>query len=254
MKKIIFFATIFVMLKSIPAFAGIMSQEEIDQINMLRQIEAENEIARVKEAAEQKSQNELDAARKTADAFAEDVQRRRDAYEDWVDDQRVLAGLEPIYDDNKTDLTNENADVVTNTDESVVEDQLPDIEECANDTPDIIIPEEFDLFCRIVEAEAPSEGLKGKIMVANVILNRVASPYFPNTVSGVIMAPGQFSPVRSGKINRVVVTEETKIAVQNALNGESYAGAAMFFRSARRGSTFLGKNCIATSGGNNFYL
>lgn len=256
-----FVITVFVFLTTVPTFASSMTQEEIDAINAQKQLEAEQEIARVKAAAEETAQNELDAAAKTAEAFAEDVERRRDAYEDWVDDQRVLAGLEPIYEDDNEiavqdeeisyTVQNNNTDVVSEVNPIVIEETVENINVSSNGQLSL---GEYDLFCRIIEAEAPNEGLQGKIMVANVILNRVASPEFPNTITSVINAPGQFSPVRSGKINRVNVTEETKLAVNKALEGENYIGMAMYFKSAHRGNTFRGRNYIATSGGNNFFI
>ena len=88
---------------------------------------------------------------------------------------------------------------------------------------------ELELFRMIVQAEAGSEDLKGKILVANVILNRVKSPKFPNTIRGVVMAPGQFQPVTSGRIYSVKVSEQTKLAVDMALKGEDYSNGALYF-------------------------
>lgn len=69
---------------------------------------------------------------------------------------------------------------------------------------------DYNTLCRIVEAEAGGEDTVGKIMVANVILNRVAHSKFPDTVTEVVYASGQFSPVSSGKINRVKISSDTQ--------------------------------------------
>ncbi len=89
--------------------------------------------------------------------------------------------------------------------------------------------DDYNTLCRIVEAEASGEDLKGKIMVANVILNRVNHPSFPNTVRGVVYASGQFSPVSSGKIHQVSISSQTEEAVQRALAGEDYSCGALYF-------------------------
>ena len=88
---------------------------------------------------------------------------------------------------------------------------------------------ELELFRMIVQAEAGCEDLKGKILVANVILNRVKSTKFPNSIRGVVMAPGQFQPVTTGKIYTVKVSDETKLAVEMALQGEDYSDGALYF-------------------------
>lgn len=88
---------------------------------------------------------------------------------------------------------------------------------------------DYDTLCRIVEAEASGEDMVGKIMVANVILNRVAHEKFPDSVYEVVYAKGQFSPVSNGRINRVTPSGETKEAVERALSGEDYSNGALYF-------------------------
>ena len=88
---------------------------------------------------------------------------------------------------------------------------------------------DYNTLCRIVEAEASGEDMIGKIMVANVILNRVEHDRFPDTVYHVVYAKGQFSPVSNGRINRVKVSEETQEAVERALSGEDYSNGALYF-------------------------
>jgi len=96
------------------------------------------------------------------------------------------------------------------------------------------LPEDdYEILCRIVEAEAGGEDLNGRILVANVVLNRVKSKSFPNTVAGVVFQKNsgtfQFSPVRDGRYQRVKVTAETEEAVQRALLGEDYSQGALYF-------------------------
>lgn len=89
--------------------------------------------------------------------------------------------------------------------------------------------EERQILERIVEAEAGDQDLKGRILVANVILNRVRSERFPNSVKGVVFAHNQFSPVQNGSYYRVSVSEKTKTAVKKAMAGVDYSKGALYF-------------------------
>lgn len=76
---------------------------------------------------------------------------------------------------------------------------------------------DIDIFERCVQAEAGNQGLYGKCLVAAVILNRVDSDKFPNTISEVINERGQFAVVWNKSIDRVEVDDETKTACRIAL-------------------------------------
>lgn len=96
-----------------------------------------------------------------------------------------------------------------------------------------ITNEDYENLLRIVEAEAGGEDRKGKILVANVILNRVMDEQFPDTVTGVIFQEEegvcQFSPVRDGRFYSVKVSDETVEAVNAALYGEDQSDGALYF-------------------------
>lgn len=79
--------------------------------------------------------------------------------------------------------------------------------------------EELDLFFRLVEAEAGTEAMAGKMAVANVVINRVRDSRYPDTITEVIYQPYQFQPVSNGHINKTA-TAESKEAVLRALKGE----------------------------------
>ena len=79
--------------------------------------------------------------------------------------------------------------------------------------------EEFNLLCRLIEAEAKGESYQGKIAVANVVINRVKDSRFPNTITNVIYAPRQFSPVSNGAIYNTP-SEDSVNAATAALYGE----------------------------------
>lgn len=97
----------------------------------------------------------------------------------------------------------------------------------------VLSDEELEVLQRIVEAEAGSEDEDGKLLVANVVLNRVNSSRFPDTVSEVVFQQDggvtQFSPVASGRFYKVEISEETVSAVGRALMGEDISEGALFF-------------------------
>ena len=101
------------------------------------------------------------------------------------------------------------------------------------ENPTLMSDEDYDTLLRIVEAEAGSEDIKGRVLVANVIMNRVKSDDFPNTVTEVVWDNSdgvpQFSPTYDGRINEVTVSDETREAVKQALKGADYSEGALFF-------------------------
>ena len=80
---------------------------------------------------------------------------------------------------------------------------------------------------------AGTEDIKGRVLVANVIMNRISNDEFPDTVTDVVWdqryGVPQFSPTYDGKIYEVTVTDETKEAVKQALEGVDYSEGALFF-------------------------
>lgn len=93
--------------------------------------------------------------------------------------------------------------------------------------------EDYYSLLQIVEAEATGGDMKSKILVADVVLNRVKDERFPDKIYDVIWqqeggAP-QFSPTADGRIHSVTITDETIEAVDRALAGEDYSQGALFF-------------------------
>ena len=86
---------------------------------------------------------------------------------------------------------------------------------------------------RIVEAEAGDQDEIGRIMVANVIFNRVKSGKFPSTVKSVIFQNNgrtyQFEPVKNERIYDAIPSDTTINCVDRAINGEDYSQGALFF-------------------------
>lgn len=100
-----------------------------------------------------------------------------------------------------------------------------------------VTQQDIDVLMKIVEAEAGCEDRKGKLLVANVVINRVKNKSFPNSVKEVVYQKNekvtQFSPVSNGRINKVCISEETKEVVYSALRGEDASKGALFFMSRK---------------------
>ena len=100
-------------------------------------------------------------------------------------------------------------------------------------TPKMMSDTDYDTLLRIVEAEAGTEDIKGRVLIANVIMNRVKSEGFPNNIKDVVWeydnGVPQFSPTYDGTINTVTVSDETREAVKQAMEGVDYSEGALFF-------------------------
>lgn len=84
------------------------------------------------------------------------------------------------------------------------------------------IPNEYErkLLERLVECEAGGESMQGKIAVVNVVLNRIKSDDFPNSISKVIYQKNQFEPVVTGIIDSKTPSQDSIEAVKRAFLGE----------------------------------
>ena len=79
---------------------------------------------------------------------------------------------------------------------------------------------DLQLLARAINGEARGESYEGQVAVGAVILNRVKSSDFPNTIAGVIYQPGAFTAVADGQINVPIDEDSTVVkAAQDALNG-----------------------------------
>lgn len=89
--------------------------------------------------------------------------------------------------------------------------------------------DELHLLTRVVAAEAEGEPYEGQVAVAAVLINRVKSASFPNSVAGVIYQPLAFESVMNGHIWRVTNLQSAERAALAALNGWDPTYGALFF-------------------------
>jgi len=95
--------------------------------------------------------------------------------------------------------------------------------------------DDLTLLAALIQAEAGNQPYEGQLGVGAVVMNRVRSGAYPNSIAGVISAPGQFSPVANGQVAAIMASGpkgSCMQAAQAALNGETTVGAVTHFRRA----------------------
>lgn len=98
--------------------------------------------------------------------------------------------------------------------------------------------DELVLLAALIQAEGGNQPYEGQVAIGAVVMNRVRSPRYPNTIQGVISAPGQFGPAATGKVAQYMAAGPKAIcmqAAQAAINGETTVGTATSFRNVNSG-------------------
>ena len=89
---------------------------------------------------------------------------------------------------------------------------------------------DLQLMARAINGEARGESYEGQVAVGAVILNRVKSSQFPNTIAGVIYQSGAFTAVADGQINAPIDENSTVYkAAQDAMNGWDPTGGCIYY-------------------------
>ena len=89
---------------------------------------------------------------------------------------------------------------------------------------------DLQLMARAINGEARGESYEGQVAVGAVIMNRVKSSSFPNTIAGVIYEPGAFTAVSDGQINHPIAESSTVYkAAQDALNGWDPTNGCIYY-------------------------
>ena len=163
----------------------------------------------------------------------------------------------------ETEMTNEKLAAL-----AMAEVKKQDLELMANSTDHIvnyhgqrfaITEDDYQVLLKIVEAEAPDEDLKGKLLVANVVLNRLELGFGGDTISEVVFAKGQFEPVSNGRIFKVTPSDKTIEAVELALKGEDESKGALYFMArnlaSKKGKKWFDENLVFLfkHGGHEFF-
>ncbi|HWR20078.1 MAG TPA: spore cortex-lytic enzyme [Clostridia bacterium] len=110
------------------------------------------------------------------------------------------------------------------------------------------------LLAQLVYGEARGEPYKGQVAVAAVVLNRVDSPDFPNSLSGVIYQPGAFDAVADGQIN-LAPDENCIRAARDAINGIDPSGGCLYYYNPKTATNkwMLSKPVLLAIGNHSFF-
>lgn len=112
---------------------------------------------------------------------------------------------------------------------------------------------QFDMLARIIHAEAGGESLKGQVAVAAVILNRIRSGRFPETVTGNVFKPGEFESVSNGYIWAQPNAESYRAANLAVKGWDPTNGALYFFNPAKSSSRWIWtRNVVIVIGEHHF--
>ena len=127
-----------------------------------------------------------------------------------------------------------------------IKKMTPSVDEVINNTPIAYDTSDLAMVSAMIECEAANQPYEGKLAVGSVIVNRVNSPKFGNTIQSVLYAPSQFSPVASGRFAIVLArgaNAECTRAANEVLNGHITI-AALYFHvydsTVDKGGTIIG--------------
>ena len=110
--------------------------------------------------------------------------------------------------------------------------------------------QDVELLAKVISAEARGESYQGQVAVGAVILNRVAHPSFPDSLSGVIYQKGAFSCVNDSNWYQPT-SDSSKRAAQDALNGwDPTGGAIYYFNPAKTNDKFMHSRPVIKTIGN----
>ena len=196
------------------------------------------------------------------------VKCEEDIYEeDIVEDEEYIVYDENYNvvssDSNLQSLANLGTLVMEDTSLQTLESKGMDVETQSVATvkrkPMKVAGEQLKYLACLINAEAKGEPYKGKLAVANVVINRVKSKKYPNTIKKVIKQKSQFGPARKGSLNREIknynkgVYKRNKAAkaslkaANEALKGYNNVGGRFFFNGkryskARRNNIIIGNH------------
>ena len=112
---------------------------------------------------------------------------------------------------------------------------------------------DVELLARIINGEARGEPYTGQVAVGAVVLNRVKSPSFPNTIAGVIYQDGAFTAIVDGQIN-AGMQQSCYNAAKDALNGwDPTGGAVYYYNPATATSSWIWSRPVLTQIGNHVF-
>lgn len=112
---------------------------------------------------------------------------------------------------------------------------------------------DITLLARVIEGEAANEPLYGKVAVGAVILNRIKSSAFPNTLAGVVYQTHAFESVTNGQYTRPLTRESIDAARQAMAGWDPTGGAVFFWNPSKKVSAWIWSRQIISRIGNHVF-
>lgn len=191
------------------------------------------------EAAEETADAEEPVDADEEEQNAEDFEEDTEATEEDVTEEtsEEITTEEVVWEEETEEATTEEVieeeETEEATEETTEEVNAPAIQETVNRGAFSLSEEDITLIAAIVANEAGSEPYEGQVAVANVVLNRLLSGYWGNTISGVVYAPNQFDVVYSAGFKSYVESGAHGTSLQatlEAVSGTNNIGNRKSFR------------------------
>ncbi|NLJ59415.1 MAG: spore cortex-lytic enzyme SleB [Firmicutes bacterium] len=112
---------------------------------------------------------------------------------------------------------------------------------------------DYELLARVISGEARGEPYMGKVAVGAVVMNRVISPQFPSTISGVIFQDWAFTSVYDGQINYTPDPDSYRAAGEAMSGQDPTYGALYFYNPARVTSYWIFTRPVTTVIGSHYF-
>lgn len=213
--------------------------------NMLTEYETVRMLVEEEEVRLQREKAELDQLKVDAEAekskvagLVSQTSHNLDLYGDQIDQAEAEA---LAYEE---ELRKKEADIEAL--KKQIEEEKRKSQEALNatwrDISDVVFTEyDRKMIANIIYCEAGGEPYEGKLAVGAVVINRLLSSKYPDTVEGVITQPYQFSPVRSGRFALAMAQDKANAAcyraADEAMSGMTNVGSCLYFRTPIEGLT-----------------
>lgn len=113
---------------------------------------------------------------------------------------------------------------------------------------------EVYLLAKMIYAEARGETYTGQVAVGAVIMNRISSDIFPDTLAGVLYQDGQFTAVSDGQFDALTPDDTAKAAAYDAANGSDPTGGSLYYwNPAKASNAYLNAKTIIITIGNHVF-
>ena len=222
---------------ALQAEASEAAQNEIEEVQAAEEAaraEAEAKAAAEAQAAEEAARAEAEAKAAAEAQAAEEAARAEAEAKAAAEAQAAAEEAARLAAEAQAKAAEEAARIAAEAQAKAAEKAARIAAEAQAAQTAAISAEELKLLANIIYCEAGSESYVGKVAVGNVIMNRVKSASQPNTITEVVYAKGQFSPVRNGSLQRALSSDKADAscyqAAIEALAGSQPVGEKLFFR------------------------